>query len=85
MPQLDGTVPPRADVVMESYGESCGVLEPRLWATMRGMRSGEVLEVRSDRPEAREGVPSWSWLTGNELLAVVREDARRTRFYLRRK
>ncbi len=43
---------------MESYGESCGVLEPRLWATMRGMRRGEVLEVRSDRPEAREGIPS---------------------------
>ena len=85
MPQPNGAAPPRADAVIEAYGESCGVLEPRLWARMRQMRSGEVLEVRSDMPEAREGVPSWSWLTGNELVAVVEEDPRRTRFYLRRK
>jgi TusA-related sulfurtransferase len=84
-PQPDGAAPPRADAMMEAYGQSCGVLEPRLWARMREMHSGEVLEVRSDEPAAREGIPSWSWLTGNELVAVVHEDARRTRFYLRRK
>ncbi|MBW3628214.1 MAG: hypothetical protein KY464_02850 [Gemmatimonadetes bacterium] len=85
MIEPDEIVPPQADVVIETYGESCGMLEPRIGATLRGMRSGEVLEVRSDRPEAREGVASWSWLTGNELLASVREDNHRTRFYLRRK
>lgn len=85
MAEMNDAAPPPADLVIDSEGESCGLLEPRLWATMRGMRTGEVLEVRTDRPEARDGVRSWSWLTGNELLAMVREDDRRTRFYLRRK
>ena len=34
---------------------------------------------------APEGVPAWSRLTGNELLAMVEVDADRTRFYLRAK
>lgn len=76
---------PRADAVIEAYGQSCGVLEPRLAAQMRRMRRGEVLEVRSDRLEAREGIASWCWLTGNELLSVVEEDTLRSRIFLRRK
>ena len=85
MSEINDAAPPPADVVIESEGESCGLLEPRLWTTMRTMRTGEVLEVRSDRPEARDGVRAWSWLTGNELLAMLPEKDGRTRFYLRRK
>lgn len=85
MTEPNETPPLQADVVIETYGESCGMLEPRIGAALRGMRSGEVLEVRSDRPEAREGVASWSWLSGNELLATVQEDDHHTCFYLRRK
>jgi len=52
---------------------------------IRELLSGSVLEVRSDDPAAREGMPAWSRLTGNELLAAVVDDADRTRFYLRKK
>lgn len=74
-----------SDVVLEAYGMSCGVLEPLLWKHMRELESGQVLEVRSDEPAAREGVPSWSWLTGNPIVATIEEGARHTRFYLRKK
>ena len=47
--------------------------------------SGQLLEVRTDDPAAREGVPAWSRLTGNTLEAIVADDAGRTRFYLRKK
>lgn len=80
----DPSALPAADEVLDAYGQSCGTLEPLLWARMRTLESGRVLEVRCDEPAAREGIPSWSWLTGNPLLATVREDARRTRFYLRK-
>ena len=76
---------PRPDVVLEAYGESCGVLEPKLWARIRQMRSGQILEVRSDLSEAREGIASWCWLTGNALVGVAELDARRTRYFVRRK
>lgn len=79
------STPPRANAALDASGMSCGRLEPLLWSRMREMSTGEILEVASDEPAAREGVPSWSWLTGNALVATVEEDARRTRFYLRKK
>lgn len=85
----NGTAPtspePHAAAVLEAYGMSCGRLEMLLWARMRELKSGEVLEVRSDEIAAREGVPSWSWLTGHPLVGTVEEDVRHTRFYLRKK
>lgn len=76
---------PQASAMVEAYGMSCGRLETLLWARMRDLKSGEVLEVRSDVIAAREGVPSWSWLTGHPLVSTIKEDAHRTRFYLQKK
>jgi TusA-related sulfurtransferase len=52
---------------------------------IRGLDSGDVLEVRTDDPAAREGVPAWSRLTGNELVQIVEEDAEHTRFLIKKK
>ena len=76
---------PAADAVLDAPGSSCATLTPLIRARIRELASGQVLEVRSDDPAAREGVPAWSRLTGNPLEAVVEDDADRTRFYLRRK
>lgn len=76
---------PKADAVLDAPGSSCASLTPLIRARIRELTSGQVLEVRSDDPAAREGVPAWSRLTGNALEAVVADDAERTRFYLRRK
>ena len=76
---------PKADVVVDAPGSSCANLTPLIRARIRELTSGQLLEVRSDDPAAREGVPAWSRLTGNTLEAVVEDDAERTRFYLRRK
>lgn len=74
----------QADAVLNSPGLTCANLTPAIREQMRSLSSGQVLEVRADDPAAREGVPAWSRLTGNALLAVVEEDAERTRFYLRK-
>lgn len=76
---------PAADDVLDAFGATCATLTPMIRAKIKELGSGGVLEVRTDDPSAREGVPAWSRLTGNELLAAVEEDAQRTRFYLRRK
>ncbi len=76
---------PIPDAVLDVEGESCATLTPLTKARMSELVSGKVLEVLSDDPAAREGMPAWSRLTGNKLLAVVTEDAKRTRFYLRKK
>ena len=79
------TPSPRADVVLDAPGSSCATLTPLIRARIRELEPGQVLEVRSDDPAARAGVPAWSRLTGHPLVGVVVDDAERTRFYLRRK
>ena len=76
---------PVANAVLEAHGQACAYLTPLIQASMRELASGTVLEVRSDDPAAREGVPAWSRLTGNELVAALPEDSERTRFYLRKR
>jgi TusA-related sulfurtransferase len=66
-------------------GSSCAVLTPAIKAKLRGMASGQVLEVRVDDPTAREDILSWSRLAGHEVLAIFTDEPGRLRFYLRKK
>lgn len=79
----DSEVIPRE--VLEVPGQSCAIVTPLIKARIRGLDSGDVLEVRTDDPAAREGVPAWSRLTGNQLVSMVEEDAERTRFLIKKK
>lgn len=76
---------PSANDVLEAPGEACANLTPLIKTRMRDLASGDVLEIRSDDPSAREGVPAWCRLTGHELVAAVPDDPRSTRFYIRKK
>jgi arsenite methyltransferase len=76
---------PRADAVVDAYGQLCGTIEPAMKAAMRGLSSGQVLEVRVDDVTARLGVPAWSRLAGHELFTTIEDDDRRTRFFLRKR
>lgn len=79
----DATTDP--DVVVEAYGQSCGLLEPILKARMAELDSGQILEVRSDDPSVPDGIAAWSRLTGNELLSSDLEDDGDARFRLQKK
>jgi len=81
----DNPETPKPDAVLEAEGATCATLTPMTKAKISELVSGAILEVRSDDPAAREGMPAWSRLTGNELVATVVEDTNRTRFYLRKK
>jgi TusA-related sulfurtransferase len=76
---------PEPDAVLDATGATCATITPLTKAKISELVSGAILEVCSDDPAAREGMPAWSRLTGNELLAVVVDDPIRTRFYLRKK
>jgi TusA-related sulfurtransferase len=64
---------------------ACANLTPAIKARLTALASGQILEVRSDDPAAREGVPAWSRLTGNPLIATAEDDATQTRFFIRHK
>jgi tRNA 2-thiouridine synthesizing protein A len=76
---------PQADAMITVLGASCAVITPRIREELAVLQSGDVLEVRADDPSAREGVPAWSRLTGNELIGTVEEDDQATRFFIRKK
>ncbi len=75
----------KPDVVLDAPGLACVTLTPLIKQQISEMPSGSLLEVRTDDPSAREGVPAWSRLTGNPLVQTVEEDARHTTFLIRRK
>ena len=76
---------PEATALLDAPGTSCTILTPLIRERILPLASGEVLEVRSNDPSAREGVPAWSRLTGHPLLRIVEVDASNTRFFIQRK
>jgi tRNA 2-thiouridine synthesizing protein A len=73
-----------ADVTVDLGQAGCGDMTPLIRGRMRELQSGQVLEVISEEPAAHEGIPAWSRLTGNELLATITESSR-SRFFIRKK
>jgi tRNA 2-thiouridine synthesizing protein A len=73
-----------ADATVDLGETGCGDLTPLIRGRIRELQSGQVLEVISEEPAAREGIPAWSRLTGNELVATFAESGR-TRFFIRKK
>jgi len=82
---------PHADAVLEMppaagmAGATCAVLTPAIKAQLRELAGGQVLEVRVDDPGAREDIAAWCRLAGHELLAVVDEMPKYTRYFLSKK
>lgn len=75
---------PSPDAILQALGDGCATLTPQIWAHLRHLESGQILEVVSDDPASRVGIPAWSRLTGNELLATD-VDGNWLRFSIRKK
>jgi TusA-related sulfurtransferase len=66
------TAPERVpDRVLDSPGVACVNLTPLVAGVMRELAPGALLEVRTDDPAARMGVPAWCRLTSNSLHRTV--------------
>jgi len=66
-------------------GSTCATLTPMVNAKLRGMQSGQVLEIRVDDPMARGDLESWSRLSGNELVKVIDDQGPVLRFFVKKK
>ncbi|MBM2810746.1 MAG: Sulfurtransferase TusA family protein [Chloroflexi bacterium] len=78
--------PVHSDQLLDACGLAnvCSDLTPLISKQMRRLDLNQILEVMTDDPIAREAVPAWSRLSGNQLVAILEEGAQNTRFYLRR-
>jgi tRNA 2-thiouridine synthesizing protein A len=58
---------PTPDRVLDAPGIACTSLTPLVSSVMTELAPGALLEVRTDDPAARMGVPAWCRLTRNPL------------------
>jgi len=58
---------PTPDRVLDAPGLACVSLTPLMSSVMTELPPGALLEVRTDDPAARMGVPAWCRLTRHPL------------------
>ena len=68
----------RADRTLDAPGLACIDLTPLIATTMRELQPGQVLEVHTDDPAARVGVPAWCRLTRNPILRTIEDRSQPT-------
>jgi TusA-related sulfurtransferase len=77
---------PVAAATINACDLTCGTLEPLIARHLRALAPGEVIEIRSDRDEASDGIRAWVGLTGNTLVTVeVDQASRHARYFVRKK
>jgi TusA-related sulfurtransferase len=59
------------DRTLDAPGLACIDLTPLIASTMRDLQPGQLLEVHTDDPAARVGVPAWCRLTRNALVRTT--------------
>ncbi len=75
----------KADKDLHASGLACINLTPAIQKVMNEMRSGEMLEVFSDDPASRQGIPAWCRLTGHALLYTKEITREETAFIIQKK
>jgi TusA-related sulfurtransferase len=77
---------PVPTATLDADGLTCGSLEPLIAQHLRALTPGDVLEIRSDREEAADGIRAWVWLTGHTLVSVEKDPSSRgARYFVRKK
>jgi TusA-related sulfurtransferase len=69
----------------ETAGSTCALLTPAIREKLRGMASGQVLEVVVDDRSARSDIEAWSRLSGNPLVQMDEDPDQGLRFLLAKK
>ena len=64
----------QVDQTLDCKGLSCPMPIIKLSKTLKGMNSGEVLEMLGTDPGSKTDVPAWCEKTGNIFLETKEED-----------
>ena len=62
------------DKVLDATNLSCPIPLMKTLKTIRGMRKGEVLEVRSTDPGSKVDIPRWGEKAGYKVLKISEEE-----------
>ncbi len=71
------------DKTLDCQGLSCPMPIIKLAKEIKGMDSGQVLELLGTDPGSKNDIPSWCNKTGNEFLGVE-DDGGVQKFFIRK-
>jgi len=75
----------KIDKILDCKGLSCPMPMMKLAKTMKGMKSGEILEMLGTDPGTKSDLPNWCQKTGNLMLEQMDLDGGVNRFVLQKK
>ena len=61
------------DATLDARGLMCPMPIVQLAKKVKGMQSGQVLELLADDVGSKDDVPAWASRTGNELVGTEQE------------
>ncbi|CEG26525.1 sulfurtransferase TusA family protein [Bacillus sp. B-jedd] len=73
----------KPDLSYDAGPTGCGELIMNLFLTMRKMKSGQIIEVISYDPGAREDLPAWCRLQKHRLLGR-RDDGKISYYFIKK-
>ncbi len=71
------------DETLDCKGLSCPMPILKLAKAIKGMESGQVLELLGTDPGSKNDIPAWCEKTGNEFLGME-EEAGVNKFYIKK-
>jgi len=71
------------DETLDCKGLSCPMPILKLAKAIKGMDSGQVLELLGTDPGSKNDIPAWCEKTGNEFLGME-EEAGVNKFYIKK-
>ncbi|WP_022665023.1 sulfurtransferase TusA family protein [Desulfospira joergensenii] len=73
-----------ADLQLDTRGLACPMPLLKTKKTLKGMDSGQVLEILGDDPGSKNDIPGWSGKGGNEFLGMEDSAEGYTRYFVKK-
>ena len=74
----------KVDRTLDCKGLSCPMPILKMAKEIKGMNSGEVLELLGTDPGSKTDIPGWCDKTGNEFLGLEETDDGVNKFYIKK-
>ena len=74
----------KPDSTLDTKGLTCPMPLLKTKKTLKGMKSGKILEILGTDPGSKNDIPHFGQKGGNEFLGMVDDDGGFTRYYIRK-
>lgn len=73
-----------SDLVLDTCGLTCPMPLLKTKKTLKGMKSGEVLEILGNDPGSKNDIPGWGNKGGNQFLGMADIENGVTRYFIKK-